>query len=101
MYILWKSPKKYKGKIIDIGKCETSDAEVTITNAAKYLTDETLLAKIARYEFRMGWILDLNVWIERHDIKDVFIMLGAFRIEGSIHSVIGKLKLKALEVRIY
>ena len=49
-----KDRKKYKGNIIDIGKCETFDAEVTIRNAAKYLKDETLLANIGSYEFRNG-----------------------------------------------
>ena len=39
---------------IDIGKCETFDAEVTIRNAAKYQKDETLLAKIRSYEFGNG-----------------------------------------------
>ena len=43
---------KYKGNKIDIGKCETFDVEVTIRIAAKYLKDETLLAKIGRYVFR-------------------------------------------------
>ena len=47
--------KKCNGKIIDIGKCETFDAKVTIRNAAaKYLKDETLLAKIGTYEFGNG-----------------------------------------------
>ena len=47
--------KKCKGKTIDIGKCETFDAEVTIRNAAaKYLKDETLLAKIGSYKFGNG-----------------------------------------------
>ena len=49
-----KGRKKYKGNIIDIGKCETFDAEVTIRNAAKYLKDKTLLAKIGSYEFGNG-----------------------------------------------
>ena len=49
-----KGCNKYKGNIIDIGKCETFDAEVTIRNADKYLKDETLLAKIASYEFGNG-----------------------------------------------
>ena len=43
--------QKYKGNIIDIGKCNTFDAEVTIRNASKYLKDETLLSKIGSYEF--------------------------------------------------
>ena len=54
MYILCKGRKKYKGNITDIGKCETFDAEVTIRNAAKYLKDETLLAKLGSYEFGNG-----------------------------------------------
>ena len=49
-----KGRKKYKGNIINIGKCETFDAEVTIRNAAKYLKDKTLLAKIGSYEFGNG-----------------------------------------------
>ena len=49
-----KGRKKYKGNIIDIGKCETFDAQVTIRNAAKYLKDETLLAKTGSYEFGSG-----------------------------------------------
>ena len=49
-----KDRKNYKGNIIDIGKCDTFDAEVTIRNAAKYLKDETLLAKIGSYEFGSG-----------------------------------------------
>ena len=49
-----KGRNKYKGNIIDIGKCETFDANVTVRNAAKYLKDETLLAKIGSYEFGNG-----------------------------------------------
>ena len=49
-----KGRGKYKGNIIDIGKCETFDAEVTIRNAAKHLKDETLLAKIGSYESQNG-----------------------------------------------
>ena len=46
-----KGRKKYKGDITDIGKCKTFDAKVTIRNPAKYLNDETLLAKSGSYEF--------------------------------------------------
>ena len=49
-----KGHKKYKGNIIDIGKCATFDAEVTIRNAAKYLKDETLLANIKSCKFGNG-----------------------------------------------
>ena len=49
-----KGCKKYKGNIIDIGKCKTFDAKVTVKNAAKYLKDETLYAKIGSYEFGNG-----------------------------------------------
>ena len=34
-----KGRKKYKGNIIDIGECQTFDAEVTIRKATKYLKD--------------------------------------------------------------
>ena len=49
-----KGHKKYKGNIIDIGKCATFDAEVTIRNTAKYLKDETLLANIKSCKFGNG-----------------------------------------------
>ena len=49
-----KGRKKYKRNIIDIGKCKTFDAGVIVRNAAKYLKDETLLAKIGSYEFGNG-----------------------------------------------
>ena len=49
-----KGCKKCKRSIIDIGKCETFDPEVTVRNAAKYLKDETLLPKSGSYEFGNG-----------------------------------------------
>ena len=49
-----KGCKKCKRSIIDIGKCEAFDPEVTVRNAAKYLKDETLLPKSGRYEFGNG-----------------------------------------------
>ena len=49
-----KGCKKFKGNIIDIGKCETFDADATIRNDAKCLKDETLLAKIGSCEFGNG-----------------------------------------------
>ena len=44
-----KGRKRHKGNIIDIAKCETFDAEVTVRNATKYRKDETLLANTGSY----------------------------------------------------
>ena len=52
-YFVQKVVRNLK-ETIDIGKCETFDAEVTIRNAAKYLKDETLLSKIGSCEFGNG-----------------------------------------------